>query len=123
MNDIKAAVCRYERNAGTVQKAVALADAFAHLPRGAKVVIKPNIVAWINGPFPKWGVITTSAIMEETVVLLKEYGISDIAIVEGSLQMTPEDTHIGEKAFAGLGLSETQTKIRGEAHGCVGTPL
>jgi uncharacterized protein (DUF362 family) len=103
MNPVKAAVCRFEKNTGTVQKAVELADAFAHLPRGAKVVIKPNIVAWLNGPFPKWGVITTSTIMEETVRLLKDYGINDIAIVEGSLQMTPEDTHIGQKAFAGLG--------------------
>ncbi|MFN2437285.1 MAG: DUF362 domain-containing protein [Desulfotignum sp.] len=103
MNPVKAAVCRFKRNAGTVQKAVEMAGAFAHLPGNARVVIKPNIVAWINGPFPKWGVITTSTIMEETVVLLKEYGINDIAIVEGSLQMTPKETHIGEKAFAGLG--------------------
>ena len=103
MNGIKTAVCRFKRDAGTVQKAVALADAFAHLPGNARVVIKPNIVAWLNGPFPKWGVITTSTIMEETVRLLKDYGINDIAIVEGSLQMTPEDTHIGKRAFAGLG--------------------
>ncbi len=52
MIDIKAAVCRFEKHADTVKKAVELADAFAHLPRGARVVIKPNIVAWINGPFP-----------------------------------------------------------------------
>ena len=72
MNGIKTAVCRFKRDAGTVQKAVELADAFVHLPSGARVVIKPNIVAWLNGPFPKWGVITTSTIMEETVRLLKD---------------------------------------------------
>lgn len=110
MSPVKAAVCRFKKNAGTVQKAVELADAFAHLPRGAKVVIKPNIVAWLNGPFPKWGVITTSTIMEETVILLKDYGINDIAIVEGSLQMTPGDTHIGQKAFAGLGYLKLKQK-------------
>ena len=103
MNPVKTAVCRFERDTGTVRKAVELADAFAHIPKGARVVIKPNIVVWLNGPFPKWGVITTSTIMEETVVLLKDYGINDIAIVEGSLQMTPRDTHIGQNAFAGLG--------------------
>ncbi len=110
MSGIKTAVCRFKRDTGTVQKAVALADAFAHLPGNAKVVIKPNIVAWLNGPFPKWGVITTSTIMEETVRLLKDYGINDIAIVEGSLQMTPEDTHIGENAFAGLGYLKLKQK-------------
>ena len=110
MNGIKTAVCRFKRDTGTVQKAVELADAFVHLPSGARVVIKPNIVAWLNGPFPKWGVITTSVIMEETVVLLKEYGITDIAIVEGSLQMTPTDTHIGQKAFAGLGYLKLKQK-------------
>jgi uncharacterized protein (DUF362 family) len=110
MNLVKAAVCRYKKNSGTVQKAVELADAFARLPSGARVVIKPNIVVWLNGPFPKWGVITTSTIVEETVVLLKEYGISDIAIVEGSLQMTPEDTHIGQKAFEGLGYLKLKQK-------------
>ncbi len=110
MSPVKAAVCRFKKNAGTVQKAVELADAFAHLPRGARVVIKPNIVVWLNGPFPKWGVITTSTIVEETVVLLKEYGISDITIVEGSLQMIPEDKHIGQKAFAGLGYLKLKQK-------------
>jgi uncharacterized protein (DUF362 family) len=110
MNPVKVALCRFEKNAGTVKKAVEMADAFARLPRNARVVIKPNIVVWVNGPFPKWGVITTSTIMEETVVLLKEYGISDIAIVEGSLQMTPEDTHIGQKAFEGLGYQTLKQK-------------
>jgi uncharacterized protein (DUF362 family) len=110
MNPVKVALCRFEKNAGTVKKAVEMADAFARLPRGARVVIKPNIVVWINGPFPKWGVITTSTIVEETVVLLKEYGISDIAIVEGSLQMAFEDTHIGQKAFDGLGYQTLKQK-------------
>jgi uncharacterized protein (DUF362 family) len=103
MNDIKVAIQRFKRNNGIVKKAVESANAFEHLPKNAKVVIKPNIVVWINGPFPKWGVITTSAIMEETVVLLKEYGVNDISIVEGSLEMNPGQKHIGQKSFEGLG--------------------
>jgi len=102
MNDIKVAIRKYKRNNKTVKKAVKSVNAFEHLSQNAKVVIKPNIVVWINTPFPKWGVITTSAIMEETVILLKEYGISDISIVEGSIQI-PKENHIGQRPFKGLG--------------------
>lgn len=103
MNRIKVAIHKFKRNNGTVKKAVESANAFEYLPRNAKVVIKPNIVVWLNTPFPKWGVITTSAIMEETVILLKEYGVNDISIVEGSLPLDPGEANIGQKSFEGLG--------------------
>ena len=103
MNDINVAILKFKRNNGTVKKAVESVDAFEHLPENAKVVIKPNIVVWLDSPYPKWGVVTTSAIMEEIVILLKEYGINDISIVEGSLQMDPKEKHIGQKSFKGLG--------------------
>jgi uncharacterized protein (DUF362 family) len=110
MNDIKVAIHRYSRRNEIVKKAVENADAFEHLPLNAKVIIKPNIVVWLNGPFPKWGVITTSAIMEETVALLKEHGVNDISIVEGSLQINPEEKNIGQKSFAGLGYEKLKQK-------------
>ncbi len=56
------------------------------------------------------GVITTSVIMEETVLLLKEHGINDISIVEGSLQLNPNEKHIGQKSFAGLGYQKLSNK-------------
>ncbi|MCK5310994.1 MAG: DUF362 domain-containing protein [Desulfobacteraceae bacterium] len=103
MNDIRVAIQKFKKGNGTIKKAVESANAFEHLPKNAKVIIKPNIVVWINGPYPKWGVITTSAVMEETVILLKEYGVNDISIAEGSLQLNPDEKHIGQKAFEGLG--------------------
>ncbi|RLC04859.1 MAG: DUF362 domain-containing protein [Deltaproteobacteria bacterium] len=103
MNHIKVAIHKFKRNNETIKKAVESADAFEHLPKNAKVVIKPNIVVWLDTPYPKWGVVTTSIIMEETVILLKDYGINDISIVEGSLQMNPREKHIGQKSFEGLG--------------------
>lgn len=110
MNNIKVSIHKYERGGGTVKKAVESSSAFENLPKKAKVIIKPNIVVWLNGPYPKWGVITTSAIMEETVVLLKEYGIDDISIAEGSLQLNPKDKHIGQKAFEGLGYNNLKKR-------------
>lgn len=108
MNDINVAIVSFEKNRETVKRAVQSVDAFEHLPRNAKVVIKPNIVVWLDSPYPKWGVVTTSTIMEETVILLKEYGVSDLSIVEGSLHMVPGAKQIGQKSFEGLGY----TKLR-----------
>ena len=110
MNDIRVAIHRFKRDNEIIKKAVEKANAFEHLPKNAKVIIKPNIVVWLNGPFPKWGVVTTSAIMEETVILLKEYGINDISIAEGSLQINPEEKHIGQKSFEGLGYQKLQQR-------------
>ena len=103
MNGIRVAIQKFKKNNETVKRAVEKVNAFKHLPKNAKVIIKPNIVVWINGPFPKWGVITTSVIMEETVILLKEYGVNDISIAEGSLQLNPGEKHIGQKSYEGLG--------------------
>jgi len=103
MNSIKVAIHKFKRNNETIKKAVESANAFEFLPQNAKVVIKPNIVVWLDTPYPKWGVVTTSVIMEEAVMLLKDYGVNDISIVEGSLQMNPEEKQIGQKSFEGLG--------------------
>jgi len=110
MDNAIVAIHKYKRNNETVKKAVENSNAFENLPKKAKVIIKPNIVVWLNGPYPKWGVITTSAIMEETVVLLKEYGIDDISIAEGSLQLNPKDKHIGQKTFEGLGYNKLKKR-------------
>jgi len=110
MDGINVAILKYKRNNRVIEKAVKNVDAFKHLPQNASVVIKPNLVVWLDSPYPKWGVITTSAVMEETVILLKEYGAKDISIVEGSLQMTPGEKHIGQKAFQGLGYQKLKER-------------
>ncbi len=110
MNPIKVAICRYQRGQDVVKQAVVKADAFAHLPSNARVIIKPNIVVWLDAPYPKYGVVTTSAVVEETVKLLMAYGINDIAIAEGSLQVDPQGQPIGEKSFEGLGYKKLQQR-------------
>ena len=86
------AVVRYESPLESVRKAVKLSGGFENLPSGARVFIKPNIVYWTKAvQFPKWGVITTSRVVEDMVVLLKEHGIDDIIIGEGIVTMFPGD--------------------------------
>ncbi|MBF0102700.1 MAG: DUF362 domain-containing protein [Desulfobacterales bacterium] len=96
-------IVRYEKPLESVRKAVELSNGLKNLPNKARVFIKPNIVFWTKAvPFPKWGVITTSRVIEDMVILLKEYGIDDITIGEG-IVADPKDTETPAHAFHTLG--------------------
>ncbi len=96
-------VVRYEKPLESVRNAVELSHGLDHLPPKAKVFIKPNIVFWTRAvAFPKWGVITTSRVIEDMVVLLKERGIDDITVAEGMV-VDPKDTETPAHAFESLG--------------------
>jgi uncharacterized protein (DUF362 family) len=104
MSNSLVAIVRYENPKESVRKAIELCHGLDHLPSSARVFIKPNIVLWTKAvPFPKWGVITTSRVVEDMVVLLKEHGIDDITIGEGTVTMTPKDREIPAHAFQTLG--------------------
>ena len=98
------AIVRYEKPLESVRKAVDLSRGLNHLPNKAKVFIKPNIVFWTRAtPFPKWGVITTSRVVEDMVILLREQGIDEITILEGITTFNPKDTETPAHAFETLG--------------------
>jgi uncharacterized protein (DUF362 family) len=100
----KVAVGRYEKPGESVRRAVELSAGLDHLPWKAQVFIKPNIVFWSRKVvFPKWGVITTSRVVEDVVELLKEKGIDDITIGEGTVTSTPKDIETPAHAFETLG--------------------
>jgi uncharacterized protein (DUF362 family) len=89
------AIQRYEKALESVRRAVDLSHGLDHLPNKANVFIKPNIVFWTRTtPFPKWGVITTSRVVEDMVILLKERGIEGITILEGTVIHDPKDREI-----------------------------
>ena len=98
------AIVHYDTPLESVRKAAELSYGLNHLPVNAKVFVKPNIVFWTKEvPFPKWGVITTSRVVEDMVVLLKERGIDDITIGEGMVTNTPKDRETPAHAFETLG--------------------
>lgn len=100
-------IVKYEKPLESVRKAVELCRGLEHMPRGARVFIKPNIVFWTRFvPFPKWGVITTSRVVEDVVVLLKERGVQDITIGEGTVTSRPEDKETPSHAFETLGYTK-----------------
>ena len=104
MKKYKVAVVKYEKPIESVRKAVELSEGLDHLPERAKVFVKPNIAFWTRAvAFPKWGVITTSRIIEDMIILLKERGIDDITIGEGMVTLNPKDTQTPAHAFETLG--------------------
>lgn len=97
-------VVRYEKPLASVRKAVDLCGGLDHLPARARVFIKPNVAIWTRKTaFPKYGVITTSRVVEDAVVLLKERGIDDITLGEGIVMRHPKDRETPAHAFETLG--------------------
>jgi uncharacterized protein (DUF362 family) len=102
------AIVPYETPQESVRRAVTGCNGLDHLHRDAKVFIKPNIVFWSTvTDFPKWGVITTSRVVEDMVILLKDRGIQDITIGEGMVtghgdRKTPADA-FDRLGYAALG--------------------
>jgi uncharacterized protein (DUF362 family) len=96
-------IVKYEGPYDSVKNAIDLCNGLSHLPVKAKVFIKPNIVWWTTeGAFPKWGSITTSRILEDMVIILKEHGIDDIIIGEGMV-IDVKDKETPTAAFETLG--------------------
>lgn len=101
------AVVRYKKPFESLGNAVDLAGGLNDLSPSSKVLIKPNIVIWHGEvDFPKYGVLTTSRLIEDMTRLLRDKGISDITIAEGGLS-TPRGKQYSmiEQAAKGLGLN------------------
>lgn len=111
MSKSKVSIVKYEKPLESVRKLVELVNLFDEIPKDAKVFIKPNIVYWNRFTnFPKWGVITSSRIIEDVVVLLKERGIDDISIGEGIVTEDIKDTETAADAFEKLGYNLLKEK-------------
>jgi len=111
MKSYKVAVVKYEKPFESVRRAVELSDGLDTLPARAKVFIKPNIVFWTRAvAFPKWGVITTSRVVEDIIILLKERGIDDITIGEGSVSIYRQGPETAAHAFETLGYGVLKQK-------------
>jgi uncharacterized protein (DUF362 family) len=104
MDKSTVAIVRYEKPFESVKKAVELSNGLNRLPSQARVFIKPNIVFWTRSvAFPKWGVITTSRVIEDMVKILKEHGVKHITIGEGVVMRSRKDTKTPAHAFETLG--------------------
>jgi uncharacterized protein (DUF362 family) len=104
MNKSIVAIIRYENPQESVRKVVEHSRGLDLLRPNSRVFIKPNILFWTRATvFPKWGVMTTSRVVEDMVVLLKERGVDDITIGEGIVTASPKDQESAAHAFETLG--------------------
>ncbi len=98
------ALIRYRSPLESVKQAVELSRGLENVKSGMRVFVKPNIVFWTQATaFPKWGVITTSRVVEDMVRLLKDKGVNDITIGEGMVVQDPRDFETPAHAFETLG--------------------
>ncbi len=104
-------IVKYEKPLESVRKVVELSKLFEGITKDTKVFIKPNIVYWNQHTnFPKWGVITTSRVIEDIIILLKEQGINDITIGEGFRIGETKDNNLALDAFEKLGFNLLKKK-------------
>ncbi len=104
-------IVKYEKPFESVRKVVELVKGLDDLPAKAKVFIKPNIVYWNRHcTIPKWGVLTTSRVVEDIVALLKEKGIDDITIGEGIVTEDINDKETAPDAWERLGYNALKEK-------------
>jgi uncharacterized protein (DUF362 family) len=97
---------RFNEKGSSLSDAIEYADGFAGLDKNAPVLIKVN-QAWgsLSKKFPLFGFATTARIVEDLVILLKEFGCSDIAIGEGTIP-NAEFGSTTAKAFRSAGYTD-----------------
>ncbi|MCB8817861.1 DUF362 domain-containing protein [Desulfosporosinus shakirovi] len=70
----------------SLKESLRLSDGLAGLNINDRILIKPNIVSWdFDLPYPPFGVVTTSTVIEALVRILAENGFKDLTIGEGAL--------------------------------------
>jgi uncharacterized protein (DUF362 family) len=96
------ALIRYQNSLRSLREAIELCGGFKGLKANDKVLIKPNLVTWSNQfSIAPYGVFTSTRLVHDMVLLLKEFGCEKIAIGEGSVVM---EKGVGtQSAFKGLG--------------------
>jgi len=77
-------IVRY-KDIGSVAEAIRLCEGFKNLKSSDRVLLKPNICTAGAGFMPPFGTVTTTKVIEGTVRALKDFGVSDITIGEGTV--------------------------------------
>ncbi len=113
MQKHQVSIVKYSDKRENIKKALELCGGLKKIKKikpSDRVLIKPNLVMWDTiFPYPKYGVVTTSVVMEEMVEILAEAGCDNITIGEGTVENESMGTGV-KLAFAGLGYHALQQK-------------
>lgn len=104
-----ASIVKYTSNLSSLKKSIELSDGFKNLKSSDRVTIKPNLVAWDDKfPIAPFGVYTTTRLVEDLIICLKDFGCTNITVGEGSVQIRK---NLGTfAAFEGLGYRNLEKK-------------
>ena len=96
-------IVKYDGTINSLKNAIEQCNGFSELKQNDKVLLKPNIV-WSGGgtkKIPKYGLITTSKIVEDIIQLLHQHGCRNISIGEGTIadKEFSSDTFNGYKRY------------------------
>lgn len=112
MSGFVVAVGKYEKPVESVRSIIEACNGLSGLKSSDRVFIKPNIVFWSKAvSFPKFGVITTSRVVEDIVMILSQMGVTDITIGEGTVVFDPKDRETQSDAFQKLGYGKLRDKF------------
>jgi len=102
-------IVQYRPDSASLKKSIDLCGGFNGLKPSDRVLIKPNLLGWDDEyPIAPFGVYTTTRLVEDLIIALKEFGCADISVGEGSVVMKKG---IGTKhAFEGLGYNDLVQK-------------
>ena len=105
---------KYAKSPDSLMQAIELCDGLSGLRPGMSALIKPNLVGWDDlFPFAPYGVYTTTRLVEDMIIILKEHGVDRITIGEGSVEIKKG---VGTRAaYKGLGYEELEKKVRRNA--------
>ena len=106
MEKKEVAITKFADQRENIHNVIKMCRGLKNLKPSDRVFLKPNIFMWDRVyPFPKYGVVTTTVVIEEVVKMLKDTGCSNIFIGEA----TVKDKVLGsstQAAFQGLGYYE-----------------
>ncbi|MBC2723850.1 DUF362 domain-containing protein [Desulfosporosinus sp.] len=92
----------------SLQECLKLSEGLAGLNTNDRILIKPNIVSWdFDLPFPPYGVVTTSVVLNALVRILAEHGFRNLTIGEGALPGLSPD---GDAVYEALGYKKLQER-------------
>ncbi len=75
---------KYE-SVDSIAEAIEMCEGFKNLKPSDSVLLKPNICTAGGGFIPPYGTVTTTKVVEGAVRALKNFGVSDISIGEGTV--------------------------------------
>ncbi len=103
------AIVKYTASPNSLKESIELSDGFKGLKPSDSIMIKPNLVAFDDQfPIAPFGVYTTTRLVEDLIICLKDFGCNNITIGEGSVQLKKDMGTFA--AFEGLGYKTLEKK-------------